>query len=86
MKLWAQHKWASFRMMPLKWVEATNLFNAELKSVNRSHNRNTALKNPRALVAMLGTAEGTVADSLVTGNFKSKKGTETLWREHFHAV
>ncbi|KAH8997187.1 hypothetical protein EDB86DRAFT_933965 [Lactarius hatsudake] len=86
MKLRARHKWASFRMTPLKWVEATNLFNAELESVNRSHNRSTTLKNPRALVAMLGTVEATVFDRLATGNFKSKKGTETFWREHCHAV
>jgi len=70
MKLRARHKWASFRMTPLKWVEATNLFNAELESVNCSHNRSTTLKNPRALVAMLGTVEATVADRLATGNFK----------------
>ncbi|KAH9046965.1 hypothetical protein EDB83DRAFT_2204269, partial [Lactarius deliciosus] len=47
MKLRARHKWASFRMTPLKWVEATNLFNAELESVNHSHNRSTTPKNPR---------------------------------------
>ncbi|KAH9010621.1 hypothetical protein EDB85DRAFT_2083308 [Lactarius pseudohatsudake] len=86
MKLRARHKWASFRMTPLKWVEAMNLFNAELESVNRSHNRSTTLKNPRALVVMLGTVEATVIDRLATGNFKSKKGTETFWREHCHAV
>jgi hypothetical protein len=70
MKLRAQHKWASFRMTPLKWVKATKVYNAELESVNRSHNRNTTLKNPRALVAMLGTVEAMVADRLMTGNYK----------------
>jgi len=57
-------------MTPPKWVEATNLFNAKLESVNRLHNRSTTLKNPRTLVAMLGTVEATVADRLATGNFK----------------
>ncbi|KAH9001813.1 hypothetical protein EDB86DRAFT_2827581 [Lactarius hatsudake] len=60
--------------------------NAKLESVNRSHNRGTTLKNTRALVAMLGTVEATVTDRLATGNFKSKKGMETFWRERCHAV
>ncbi|KAH9001850.1 hypothetical protein EDB86DRAFT_2801333, partial [Lactarius hatsudake] len=86
MRLRAQHKWASFQMTPPKWAEATKHFNAELESVNCSHNRGTTLKNPRTLVAMLGTVEAMVANRLATGNFKSKKGTETFWREHCHAV
>jgi len=70
MKLWARHKWASFQMTPLKWVEAMNLFNAELESVNRLHNCSMTLKNPHTLVAMLGTIKVTVAYQLAMGNFK----------------
>ncbi|KAH9011793.1 hypothetical protein EDB84DRAFT_1247202, partial [Lactarius hengduanensis] len=57
-KLQAWHKWLLFQMMPLKWVKAMNLFNGS-----------TTLKNPRALVVMLGIIEATVADWLATGNF-----------------
>jgi hypothetical protein len=85
MKLRAQHKWASFRMTPLRWVEATKLYNAELESVNRSHNRNTTLKNPRALVTMLGTVEATVADRLMTGNYKCEPASplQTVCTQRF---
>ncbi|KAH9015176.1 hypothetical protein EDB84DRAFT_1634957 [Lactarius hengduanensis] len=52
----------------------------------------TTLKNPGAIVAMLGTVEATVADPLATGNYKCEpapsqtKGTETFWWEHYHTV
>jgi hypothetical protein len=85
MKLRAQHKWASFRMTPLKWVEATKVYNAELESVNRLHNRNTTLKNPRALVAMLGTVKAMVADRLNTGNYKCEPMSplQTIFAQRF---
>ena len=70
MKLRAQHQWASFRMTAPKWVEATKAYNAELELANSSHNRNSTLKNPRALVAMLGTVEATMNDRLITGNYQ----------------
>ena len=70
MKLRAQHQWASFRMTAPKWVEATKAYNAELELANRSHNRNSTLKNPRALAAMLGTVEATITNRLIAGNYR----------------
>ena len=53
-----------------KWVKATKAYNAELELANRSHNRNSTLKNPRALAAMLRTVEATITDRLITGNYQ----------------
>jgi hypothetical protein len=70
MRLRSQHKWASFKMNPSKWVQATKLYNAELQSLDQQHGRTTIPKNPRALMTMLGTVEATVSDRILTGNYK----------------
>ncbi|KAI9435036.1 hypothetical protein H4582DRAFT_2079950 [Lactarius indigo] len=81
MKLRTWHQWELFRTTPLKWVEASNYFNAELESVNRSHNRSTNLKDPCAIVALLETVEVIVADRLAKGNYKCEPAPlQTVFR------
>ena len=68
MRLRSQHKWASYKMTPSKWVEATKLYNLELEAADRS--RPHISKNPRALMLTLGAIEATISDRIMTNNYK----------------
>ena len=70
MRLRAQYKWASFKMSPLKWVEATKLYNSALESADQLRGRTIVPKNPRALMTTLGAVESTISDRIMTGNYK----------------
>jgi hypothetical protein len=70
MRLRAEHKWASFKMSPSKWVEATKLYNSALESADQSHGHTTIPKNPRTLMTTLGAVESTISDRIMTGNYK----------------
>lgn len=82
MKLRSQHKWASFKMTPSKWVEATKLYNSEavkldqLRGSNQSHSY--IAKNPRALMLQLGMVEATISDRVITGNYKCEQSRDDL--------
>jgi hypothetical protein len=72
MKLRSLYKWASFKMTPAKWVEATKLYNSEaLKQPQISDQSHSYIhKNPRALMTQLGTVETTISERIVAGNYK----------------
>jgi hypothetical protein len=57
-------------MSPLKWVEATKLYNSALESADQLHGRAIVPKNPRALMTTLGAVESTISDRIMTGNYK----------------
>jgi hypothetical protein len=80
MRLRAEHKWASFKMSPSKWVEATKLYNSALESADQLRGRTTIPKNPRALMTTLGAVESIISDRVMTGNYKC----ELFWSISFH--
>ncbi|KAH9855088.1 hypothetical protein C2E23DRAFT_725157 [Lenzites betulinus] len=87
MRLRKEHQWASFRMTPFNWVCAASLYNTELRRLNHERGKSLVSKTPRALMEKLGDIEPDILGRLATGNYASRKHTDSpFWREHCHAV
>lgn len=70
MHLRKEQQWRTFGMTPRKYVEATNLYNVELRQVARKHGLNGVLKNPRALFDKLGEIEGAILKRIQKQDFR----------------
>lgn len=70
MDLRAQHQWVSHSMTPRKWVQATILYNTELRRRNLEEGFNTIEKHPRALMNKLPDIEKKISERLQGNNFK----------------
>ncbi|THG93316.1 hypothetical protein EW026_g7888 [Hermanssonia centrifuga] len=87
MDLRKEFQWASFRMTPRGYVEATQLYNEQLERVNRANGHTTVRKNPRALMNKLAEIEPRILQRLATQDFKSRTaGTTSFWETHCKAV
>ena len=86
MKLRSVYKWASFKMTPAKWVEATKLYNSEaLKQLQVSDQSHSYVhKNPRALMTQLGTVETTISERIIAGNYKCEHSCLWNWLRISH--
>lgn len=73
MEMREEFRWATFEMTPLKYVRATEDYNARLETKNASKNRGSVVKkNPRALMEKLTTIEEQVISRIANNNFKCK--------------
>ncbi|THH15644.1 hypothetical protein EW146_g4880 [Bondarzewia mesenterica] len=81
-----EEKWASFGMNSRKWVAATDTYNTRLQARNDAKGVPTIKKNPRALLDKLSEVEATVVEKISTGNYSSRKGSDSFWKRHCAAV
>ncbi|THH00509.1 hypothetical protein EW026_g2025 [Hermanssonia centrifuga] len=87
MNMRKEFQWASFRMTPRGFVEATQVYNERLERANRANGHTTIKKNPRALMNKLAEVEPRILQRLATQDFKSRKtGTAGFWEQHCKAV
>ncbi|KAI1781856.1 hypothetical protein LXA43DRAFT_977872 [Ganoderma leucocontextum] len=83
MDMRARHRWVTYNMSALGWVEAASIYNAALEEKKGTC---AIRKTPRALMEKLEEVEKTIHFRLKHNDFTSKSGSTTFWKNHCLAV